>query len=31
VDIDERIRERCEGLQATLDAAMARRAIHPDG
>jgi hypothetical protein len=31
VEIDHRIRERCEGLQAALDAAMARRAIHPDG
>jgi hypothetical protein len=31
IDIDARIRERCEGLQAALDAAMARRANHPDG
>ena len=31
VDIDPRIRERCEGLEDALGAAMARRAIHPDG
>jgi hypothetical protein len=31
VDIDPRILERCEGLETALDAAMARRAIHPDG
>jgi hypothetical protein len=31
IDIEARIRERCEALEAALDAAMARRAIHPDG
>jgi hypothetical protein len=31
VDLDPRIRERCEGLEDALGATMARRAIHPDG
>jgi len=31
IEVDPVIRARCESLEAALDAAMSRRAIHPDG